>query len=827
MEIAADAEAGLRDVEVSLAEGGRLFLPQQTLIMIFDLDVDSDNNNGYDLPSRTSAEEDVEDVENDDARPGKVIIVGNGDSDKDGFPDYADGFNAFDVTAKDDSSPGSKFAPLVLEINGWARINESKIVVEYDASDPAAMEPGFDEPFALPGGRLRLWKKDGSDSRNKAPVWDGGDYVAPGEYSPAELGAGTGPVVLYVEAVRESEKTADLPIRVRMKLDGTSVVLCEAAVRVTAAKLEILAHDPVCGMFETDRFVKMGFPDSSAYSGNGAAPGAFQKYSVRVRDPRRHLRTLYLDGQAVPLRWAGRFHETERSAACIGPEERHLLDRNKEFAISFDSIFKRGYNGLSPPDDAAADPARWEISKQGCPVVEARDGILDMDSSGGEFKYSVTLADSAHWQWTSTSVLEVRFRILGWDEQGKDGAFKVVFGDSVNEWEIGIKPKAVVSYDRRIRSEVALPGEIGAKGDILDGFFHVLRIENSGGGNIRLTIDPDRNDWSLTVGGRNAVGPARICWGDTGSDTRGHVQYDYIKWWYSSPGPVVFRTSPAEMVGDGMVAELAYGSANVTYNPNGHRPATDPSKPSATEQTMAAAIDDVVNAMEKEGWAPDNPRDPGAFGKEVHRRVAARLRDKKEWMTNVYIDRETKKILSIGSPPEDASAKTYTQVDAIALRDKYRPKVGDVLHPDKIEIYEIKTSIEGRVDRRQLDRLREISGENPVRLARSKKVYRPTGYVPSVRYKRAVQALSLIGLAASAWAVIHHDEYEDEWHELEEAMDRIKAEKDRLQRMHAVQEASYLMINYLRNFVPHGVELIQLGQMYAIMIKWAEEEEGR
>ena len=83
-----------------------------------DLDIDSDNNNQLADPLRTDAEDAIEDVAGDVARPGKVVFVNDGDTDGDGLPDYADGHDRFGDGAADASG---RFTPLIVQLPRGAR----------------------------------------------------------------------------------------------------------------------------------------------------------------------------------------------------------------------------------------------------------------------------------------------------------------------------------------------------------------------------------------------------------------------------------------------------------------------------------------------------------------------------------------------------------------------------------------------------------------------------------------------------------------------------------------------------------------------------------
>ena len=80
-----------------------------------DLDVDSDNNNGFELPFGSSSEAE-EAAEIHPSRPGKIIGVNDNDDDGDGVADYADGYN-FDAAAlADDTNGRERFVPVAVTL---------------------------------------------------------------------------------------------------------------------------------------------------------------------------------------------------------------------------------------------------------------------------------------------------------------------------------------------------------------------------------------------------------------------------------------------------------------------------------------------------------------------------------------------------------------------------------------------------------------------------------------------------------------------------------------------------------------------------------------
>ncbi|TVQ33160.1 MAG: hypothetical protein EA376_03645 [Phycisphaeraceae bacterium] len=195
-----------------------------------ELQIDSDNNNGYGLPDGSAAEKEVADVA---GHPGKLILVNNGDHDGDGIPGYADGFNLIPELESDEQSEGTRFVPMRLRTGGNVDFEEHGIQFVYDASPPgeviAAESPDGYQYTPAPGS-LRIWMKDGDQLRDMRDVVDGGDFISTGQqYAPEDLGlpAEGGEVILWVEAIRPSVTMGDHRISVH-------VGVLSDAVRLTA-----------------------------------------------------------------------------------------------------------------------------------------------------------------------------------------------------------------------------------------------------------------------------------------------------------------------------------------------------------------------------------------------------------------------------------------------------------------------------------------------------------------------------------------------------------------------------------------------------------------
>ncbi len=205
-----------------------------------DLDIDSDNDDGFADPERSEAEDRIEDTGNHADLPGKVIFANTANVDGDDVPDFADGFNANQGT---DAS--SAFIPVIVQFTGQPLDREiAQVKFTYDASNPAGVTATPDASgkyvYTPAPGHLRLWTKDGPESRNAAELSSGGDYI-PSErlYKLSQLPAineiAPGIWRLYVEAIDVSQETADQRILATFRPEGTvpDMPEVEDAVRTT------------------------------------------------------------------------------------------------------------------------------------------------------------------------------------------------------------------------------------------------------------------------------------------------------------------------------------------------------------------------------------------------------------------------------------------------------------------------------------------------------------------------------------------------------------------------------------------------------------------
>jgi hypothetical protein len=157
---------------------------------LIDLDGDSNNDNGLDLPTRSAYEDSIEDVF---GSRDKTVVVPLNSADSD------DTINA-----------AERFVPLVVELSPLVDVSNATIRIVCD-------------PVKHGSGKVRLWVKPSHEPRNTADLSAGGDSVSGvGEYSCAELGFAdnTRRVVLYAEGVSTSTDWGDVLTTVLLDPDG-------------------------------------------------------------------------------------------------------------------------------------------------------------------------------------------------------------------------------------------------------------------------------------------------------------------------------------------------------------------------------------------------------------------------------------------------------------------------------------------------------------------------------------------------------------------------------------------------------------------------------
>ncbi|UDQ98895.1 hypothetical protein AAEX28_02115 [Lentisphaerota bacterium WC36G] len=209
-----------------------------------DIDIDSDNNNEYDYPDCSEEEDSIEDGEE---VPGKILTRNILDTDLDGIPNFADGYNIeFDNIDQSGENKSAKFVKVVVEIGSGVDIEKSKIKFTYDAADPTNVtrlgEGTAESPYIYNygDGSLRLWRKDGIQPRLKESIAlpdNAGDYIPSEVEIPLNklYSNDNRSVVLSLEALKASVSVGDLPIKVEL-VSGNNTIADQ--VKTTVVKVE-------------------------------------------------------------------------------------------------------------------------------------------------------------------------------------------------------------------------------------------------------------------------------------------------------------------------------------------------------------------------------------------------------------------------------------------------------------------------------------------------------------------------------------------------------------------------------------------------------------
>ncbi len=243
-----------------------------------DLDIDSDNNNGYDADWMSTPEE--EKLEGCDDCAGKIVYANHSDDDEDEIPDFADGFNRDNtLNTDDDINAHEYFVPVILElpaIQEWVDLADVQLRFTYDASAPGDIReeaPTGNLPFQRPArandvnillpaadGHLRLWRKDGNEARTEA------DYVLPSPhvYTASDLGFTNDQrkITLHLEGVTRSEQRGDQEIMVEMNVDNDARMQFDISdsVRTTVLGVELVdlrnGGRPVRANSASDAFIQ-------------------------------------------------------------------------------------------------------------------------------------------------------------------------------------------------------------------------------------------------------------------------------------------------------------------------------------------------------------------------------------------------------------------------------------------------------------------------------------------------------------------------------------------------------------------------------------------
>ena len=768
-------------------------------LLPFEVAIDSDNNNGFDPPRRTQAEREARGELGNDEKPGKVLLLNDGDLDGDGIPDYADGYDLDDGITEDNASENVRFVPVVLNLTALDWQN-AKVKFQYPASDPAQVTASADNPCVLPTeGKIRLWKKDGGEERSKDPLEEEGDFIkADTEYTMEQLGLSQEEteVILYVEAVKLSDQTADIEIKVEFDPSGTmGFDQVTDAVRLTATRVEILARGANETNFSaSDRLVASTLrlePGDEQVTldpfllvapiGGGTGDGAetqngysLSSQSTGIGGTADQFEMVYYVGNGdfdIHARLASFGNTVATSKAGL-----MVRDNSGEGAV-FGMVAVNGSNNyiFEYRDESA------EASQTISGGTAAANPWLRLTRQGGTVRaYSST--DGQSWQ------------------QIGNGAALSFAPDSLTGMCLTSGSATTTSTAEFTNVDLPLSSDtLTISDEITPGSYATYKIRihdprQSGIDNFKI----DDQEVSLTRTGNYYESEELICTIDGERlDVEGipekviYLRSDPPMGEYNPIWP--FKSDPKPLPG-----------------PNGSR-------------VVADLIDKTVKDMEASGWSG---ADDGSFGREVHRRVGNSLSNKSGWLVDVYVENGTNRILSVGTSPGGSG---YTQVDLLHLKSGYKPKIDDILDSSKIEnLFEIKTSLSGSIDRSsggQLERLKNVNGGRRIVLSKSPKRWTiGGGWQNNKRFGAGFKLLSLVGIGTSVYAILNFDDQDEQLDELIAEGKRINGISDPDWKKAETIVWMGQVRNWLSQFFPDStvVDLAIVGVIYTKVLPGEE-----
>ncbi|MBC7783506.1 MAG: hypothetical protein H7144_06670, partial [Burkholderiales bacterium] len=323
-----------------------------------DLDIDSDNNNGFADPDLSNSEEAIED---DQPLGGKVIAVNYADDDLDNVSDYVDGFSYSDVATGPTLSDPTRFlrneneklVPVVLSVSDAIDLSSFAFTLTYDASDPASTSHSgsgtASDPtqFANPSGYLRLWTRGGNTRRlpirfdaasNRGdgygyyvPSLESNDSFAPGTWSKLAEACGVSPtartLTLWLEAVKKSDK-GQLKIKFSANPNG------DAGGGIVKDEVLVTARPVTKSEWHEEALKKAGIVNANWRPETGWFNVFSKQITAQVYD---FYRSVFQ--QNSHLQWAGMARLA--SASVVG-----ALNQMFEIRLNF-AIFQATYGGSS------------------------------------------------------------------------------------------------------------------------------------------------------------------------------------------------------------------------------------------------------------------------------------------------------------------------------------------------------------------------------------------------------------------------------------------------------------------------------------------------
>jgi hypothetical protein len=218
---------------------------------------------------------------------------------------------------------------------------------------------------------------------------------------------------------------------------------------------------------------------------------------------------------------------------------------------------------------------------------------------------------------------------------------------------------------------------------------------------------------------------------------------------------------------------------------------------------------EIGQSLQDSGWQPVNADDDGEFGKILHLRASSELRLRDNWAVDIYVEKSTKKVLSIGHAPSGLGMRSslYNQIDAAMLLEGWRPKVGEVWDATKALVVDLKAA--NMTEKNAIaiaSKIGHLSADGDVALIQPAVRWSANeGFVPIKRLQLVGKILGVFALGKVAWALVTSGNHDDQFQEVANAAENVLAQNEsrdlvqaRLAGVQLVEKAHA----YLAHFIP-------------------------
>ena len=240
---------------------------RKIIINVCNIDLRLDSNNDGGIDSEADSTKNKDELVEDNA-PGKIVSINNLDTDNDGIPNFADGYDSSYGTSAPNSS--AAFTPLQITIPKYLDVDKLNIKLEYSVSDPTSITRSGSGTETSPyiytpaSGALRLWTSDGNTARKKASIatkntednTDTAGYFIPSNSNIPlkKLFTGTKPttgetwtVTVYIEAVNVSSAVGGTTVKATLVHEGQAT----PNIVSDTVKLTVFSVTPKCPVMYT------------------------------------------------------------------------------------------------------------------------------------------------------------------------------------------------------------------------------------------------------------------------------------------------------------------------------------------------------------------------------------------------------------------------------------------------------------------------------------------------------------------------------------------------------------------------------------------------